>query len=1630
MLRCIPVESSPKTDRPRFSQQRPALPILRTLRAVGLLLTVLLSAAASLAQTPDQIGEWGPVLDWGVQAKHMILLPTGEVLVWSTGEDARVWDPSTDDSFTPTPFPHGDLHCASQATLADGRVLIGGGQGGETHEGIQVTALFDAFTKTWSRGADMNDARWYATLLPLDDGRVVITTGDDENKQRVLEPEIYDPAADTWTTLTGAARSDTLYTFMYQLTDGRIYQAGPRTKTWFLDITGDGAWTPGPTNVIGASGYSVSSAMFRPDLILNAGGGDPAYADASIIDMKQASPAWRSTAPMNFARRRHDLTILPDGTVLAVGGTSRADDDAFAVLEAELFDPDTETWTVMDAMIEERMYHSSTVLLPDGRVVAAGGEGGERRKHAQVFSPPYLFKGPRPTITGAPDAVAYGQTFVVSTPDASSIASVAMLRAAGATHTYDQNQRFVPLDFVAGSGELQIAAPPDAFTAAPGYFMLFLVNEAGVPAIAPFLRLAEVADLVPGSLVGVVSEASGAPIEGAQVSYPGETTTTDATGAYAFPVVAAGTHTLTVTAPDFARQSRSVAVASGPATTSDFELALAGTLQGTITAEETGLPIEGANVEYPGGAVVTDANGQYVIADIAEGPQLVRATAVAFEGHEESVTIIAGGTTILDFDLHPGHTVIEGEVLNADTLEPIPFATVSYAGGTLTTDAFGFFFFDNVEEGTYLVTASADGFVSASASTLVITGFESTLDFALEPEPGPIQTFVVDQDAKVKSSNPNTNYGSETNLRTRFEVGGVTWESYLQFSIGALSAPPRSAIIRLFATDATPDGGTLYAIDEPIDENQLTYGNAPTCRGVAIASAGAISPGEWVEFDVTSAITTSGAQIFCLASDDSNSGFYSSKEGSNPPELVIEGGSGGCVVDADCSDGVFCNGDERCNAGTCEADFARICDDEISCTSDVCDVETDACRFDPVAAICDDGFFCNGVEICDPTLGCREAPLSACSGAACDEAFDVCPDDTGSGIPSVLAEVASGGAIEADSVTTATPLAATTSDLYLATVSTKPYRSVVDVTGLGLSWSPLAEQCAGRSQTGLSVWVAQGNAVADDVVTSVLSDTARALTMTVVRYAQVPADAVGQIMSANSNGTSGACVGGSDQLDWSLSIPIDSLETTTFVAVARRDREHVASGFDEIANTSSGIAGDAAGLVVGDQIFAFPTTASIGGSFNNVVDWAAIVVELPAAPVVGDFTQLPPVPVPVENPITEEKRILGKILFWEEQLSANDSVACGTCHEPFAGGGDARAGSNPGPDRVFGNDDDAVGSPGVPLADAQNLPIAHPDFGFDPQVTHRSAPTVFGAQFASELFVDGAATSRFVDPITGLEQIASGGALESQAVRPPLGVAEMGHQDRDWSEVVTKLEGVTVLALASDLPSDISNLLESSPSYPELFAAAFGDPAITPARIAFAIATYERTLVPDETPWDRYMAGEINALTPDQEAGWNAFRVSLCATCHQPPLFTDNAFHNIGVRPPDEDAGRQEVTSRFEDRGRFRTPTLRNAGLRSVFMHNGQITTMSSAVSFYLDDRGNQFPENLDPLMPLVDIPVDDELPLVDFLENGLTDPRVAAETFPFDRPALSTVPEPKFAVQLIFGLGLLLIFRRRRMKI
>jgi len=386
----------------------------------------------------------------------------------------------------------------------------------------------------------------------------------------------------------------------------------------------------------------------------------------------------------------------------------------------------------------------------------------------------------------------------------------------------------------------------------------------------------------------------------------------------------------------------------------------------------------------------------------------------------------------------------------------------------------------------------------------------------------------------------------------------------------------------------------------------------------------------------------------------------------------------------------------------------------------------------------------------------------------------------------------------------------------------------------------------------------------------------------------------------------------------------------------------------------------------------------------------------------GASAQLPPVPVPAENPITEAKRVLGKVLFWDEQLSSDNTMACGTCHRPAAGGADPRVGRHTGTD--MGTIDDVWGSPGVVHMNEAGEPLEHPMFGREPQVTPRISPSNFGALWAAEQFWDGRASSEFLDPLTGEVAIASGGALENQAIGPLFNPVEMTRPGRTWDDLTGKLEGAQPLALARNLPPDVAAAIDANPDYPSLFETAFDDPEITPVRIAFAIATYERTLVADQTPWDRYMAGDETALTEQAAYGWRTFQRLHCVNCHEPPLFTINDFLNIGLRQMKYDLGRQIVTGVEEDAGEMKIPSLRNVALRTRYMHTGEFGRLSEAILFY--DNGITLPgidEIPDVGTYFFTLNGYDNYDLDAFFRYGLVDPRVANETFPFDRPTLQS---------------------------
>src|SRR5581483_4191085 len=245
-----------------------------------------------------------------------------------------------------------------------------------------------------------------------------------------------------------------------------------------------------------------SSVMYQPGKILKSGtpaNSDPPYvnavSNAYVLDMTQPSPAWRQINSMNYARSYHTLTILPDGNVLATGGEGYTNpfDLSTAALAAEIWSPNTEQWTAVASMQNPRVYHSTALLLPDGRVLIAGsgeyGNGSINQLNGEIYSPPYLFKGARPSIASAPASLQYGQQFTVQTPDSASIGSVVLIAVGSMTHGFNQNQRFVPLSFTAGTGSLTVTAPGTATLAPPGYYMLFIVNSTGVPSVASILNL-------------------------------------------------------------------------------------------------------------------------------------------------------------------------------------------------------------------------------------------------------------------------------------------------------------------------------------------------------------------------------------------------------------------------------------------------------------------------------------------------------------------------------------------------------------------------------------------------------------------------------------------------------------------------------------------------------------------------------------------------------------------------------------------------------------------------------------------------------------------------------------------------------------------------------------------------------------------------------------------------------------------------------------------------------------------------------------------------------------------------------------------------------------------------------------
>lgn len=434
-----------------------------------------------------------------------------------------------------------DMFCNGMSVLQDGRVLINGGtkaygalavvgtQGDIPFTGLPNASIFDPSSESFIDIAPTAHGRWYPTLTELNDGRMMTTSGlndsagTDNNTSEIWDGQQWSaeiPGNPSIANFPGFQFP--LYPRMHLLPTGHIFYSAPSSATVDFDPTGQTwtlvAWTiyPGLNDPNGERTYGTSVLLpLTPQnnysaKVIIMGGDNPATNSTELIDLSPAgakiSPACPSYAPCwvrgpSMAQKRVEMeaTILPDGKVLVDAGSAQDEDATTASLRAEIYDPVSNSFSSAGSNAFPRLYHNIQLLLPDGTVLLAGGnpDQGVFENHIEIYQPPYLFNAdgspaPRPkAAANPPSSITYGQSFALSTPDASTIASVVLMKAGSMTHSFDMDQRYVGLPFTMGqaSGSLSVTGPPNSNLAPSGYYMLFLINKAGTPSLASWVQV-------------------------------------------------------------------------------------------------------------------------------------------------------------------------------------------------------------------------------------------------------------------------------------------------------------------------------------------------------------------------------------------------------------------------------------------------------------------------------------------------------------------------------------------------------------------------------------------------------------------------------------------------------------------------------------------------------------------------------------------------------------------------------------------------------------------------------------------------------------------------------------------------------------------------------------------------------------------------------------------------------------------------------------------------------------------------------------------------------------------------------------------------------------------------------------
>ena len=545
------------------------------------LLGIGISAMQGTAQTcpvntPHLQGVWRtlPYL-MPINPISATLLHTGKVLIVAGSEnDASnnskgsesyrnaIWDPTdpTANSISVREIEY-DVFCSGTAVLPDGRPLVIGGTSDYSFKGDNRASIFDPATTEFVQSQSMVNGRWYGSATTLADGRVMAFSGLSLSGGTNNTTEIYDlkNAGAGWASPVTAPFSPPLYPRMYLLPNGHVFYTGQgsgsnNASSWIFDPLG-GSWTPSaPTTANRTYGSSVLLPLLPPNYtpkIINFGGGSPATASTEIIDLSAASPSWTAGPNMSTGRIQMNAIILPNGKVLAEGGSLNNESPDTPGKRGDIYDPATNTMSSAGSAAYSRLYHSTALLLPDATVMSMGSNPGSRGGYEpaiEIYTPPYLFDANdnlitnRPVITGVtPGVIGYGATFYVTYTSASPISSAVLVRPGSVTHAFDMDERLIglcglapqePACVDAGGSSLNLTTPPNGNIAPPGYYMLFLLDSAGVPSVAQFIQISAYSSAPPK---GTISTPASDITIGAGQSVSFATSATSAKYSWVFP---------------------------------------------------------------------------------------------------------------------------------------------------------------------------------------------------------------------------------------------------------------------------------------------------------------------------------------------------------------------------------------------------------------------------------------------------------------------------------------------------------------------------------------------------------------------------------------------------------------------------------------------------------------------------------------------------------------------------------------------------------------------------------------------------------------------------------------------------------------------------------------------------------------------------------------------------------------------------------------------------------------------------------------------------------------------------------------------------------------------------------------